>query len=169
MKEKIQQQIFDEWLKKHKGLIFKILRAYAFTPMDREDLFQDITIQLWHSIPKFRGDSAVATWIYRVALNIAIKWIKKEQKTPRPESLEKAEHLLYENDFKMDDRLVWLYEQISQLSEIDRSITLLLLDDFSYKEMANILGITESNIGVKINRIKKQLIVKSKKYEHDGI
>jgi len=65
--------------------------------------------------------------------------------------------------------LTWLYEEIYKLDEIDRSITLLLLDGFSYKEMASILGITESNVGVKINRIKKQLISKSKKYDHHGI
>ena len=68
-----------------------------------------------------------------------------------------------------DERLTWLYEEIYRLDEIDRSVTLLLLDGFSYKEMASILGISESNVGVKINRIKKQLITKSKKYDHHGI
>ena len=69
----------------------------------------------------------------------------------------------------MDERLAWLYEEIYKLDEIDRSVTLLMLDNFSYKEMADILGISESNVGVKINRIKKQLISKSKKYNHHGI
>ena len=78
-------------------------------------------------------------------------------------------HILHENGIQIDERLLWLYEEIYKLDKIDRSITLLLLDSFSYKEMANILGITESNIGVKINRVKKHLISKSKKYDHHGI
>jgi RNA polymerase sigma-70 factor (ECF subfamily) len=78
-----------------------------------------------------------------------------------------VQHLLQENRLAVDERLEWLYREIHQLDEIDRCITLLLLEGFSYKEMAAILGITESNVGVKINRIKKQLIAKSKnKYSH---
>lgn len=132
--------------------------------MDRDDLFQEITIQVWHSIPAFRNESAVTTWIYRISLNTAIKWIKKERKHPQAASLDHVQHLLQEHHVQLDERLAWLYEEIHKLDEIDRSVTLLLLDNFSYKEMASILGITESNVGVKINRIKKQLISKSKKY-----
>jgi len=80
-----------------------------------------------------------------------------------------VQHILQEGMLQVDERLTWLYEEIHKLDEIDRSVTLLLLDGFSYKEMASILGITESNVGVKINRIKKQLISKSKKYDHHGI
>jgi RNA polymerase sigma-70 factor (ECF subfamily) len=76
---------------------------------------------------------------------------------------------LSDGGVKVDERLAWLYEEIHKLDEIDRSITLLLLDNLSYKEMAEILGITESNVGVKINRIKKHLIAKSKKYDYHGI
>ena len=79
------------------------------------------------------------------------------------------QQVIYENKIPVDERLTWLYEEIHQLNEIDRSLTLLLLDGFSYKEMAAITGITESNVGVKINRIKKQLINKSKKYDYHGI
>jgi len=77
-----------------------------------------------------------------------------------------VEHILQENKQLIDDKLVWLYEEISKLDEIDRSITLLMLDGFSYKEMSDIIGITESNVGVKINRIKKHLIIKSKIINH---
>jgi len=164
-----QKIIFEKWLGQHKGLIFKILRAYAFTGMDQDDLFQEIIIQVWHSIPSFRQESAVTTWIYRVALNTAIKWTRKEKKFSQPETQEVVQQLLQENKVQIDERLSWLYEEIHKLDEIDRSITLLLLDGFSYKEMASMLGITESNVGVKINRIKKQLIAKSKKYDYHGI
>jgi RNA polymerase sigma-70 factor, ECF subfamily len=167
--EKNQQHIFENWLDKHKALIFKVVRAYAFTAMDQDDLFQEITIQVWHSIPLFRQESSVTTWLYRISLNTAIKWVKKERKHYEAETLDNVRHILQESRIQIDERLVWLYEEIYRLDEIDRSITLLLLDNFSYKEMAGILGITESNVGVKINRIKKYLISKSKKYDHHGI
>jgi RNA polymerase sigma-70 factor (ECF subfamily) len=167
--EKEQQHIFENWLDQHKALIFKVVRAYAFTATDQDDLFQEITIQVWHSIPSFRQESSVTTWIYRISLNTAIKWVRKERKHAQAETLDNVQHILQESKIQMDERLVWLYKEIHQLDEIDRSITLLLLDGFSYKEMADILGITQSNVGVKINRIKKYLISKSKKYDHHGI
>jgi RNA polymerase sigma-70 factor (ECF subfamily) len=167
--EEEQKHTFETWLGQHKALIFKIVRAYAFTAMDRDDLFQEISIQVWRSIPTFRRESAVTTWIYRIALNTSITWIRKEKKHPQADSLDHAGHLLQENTVPFDERLVWLYDEIHKLDEIDRSLTLLLLDGFSYREMASILGITESNVGVKINRIKKQLIVRSKKYDYHGI
>lgn len=168
MTEKEQKHIFESWLSQYKALIFKVVRAYAFSAMDRDDLFQEITIQVWHSIPTFRQESSVTTWIYRIALNIAVKWVRKERKHSHSETLDSGQHMLEENR-RVDDRLDWLYEQIYRLDEIDRSITLLLLDNFSYKEIAGILGITESNVGVKINRIKKYLIEQSKKQIHHGI
>ena len=169
MSEKEQQQIFEDWLSQHKALIFKIVRAYTFTVMEQDDLFQEIIIQVWHSIPAFRRESSVTTWLYRISLNTAIKWTKKERKHSQSETIDGVKHILEESRMSTDERLTWLYEEIYKLDEIDRSVTLLLLDGFSYKEMASILGITESNIGVKINRIKKQLISKSKKYDHHGI
>lgn len=164
-----QKHIFESWLDQHKALIFKVVRAYALTPMDKDDLFQEITVQVWHSIPAFRHESSVTTWIYRISLNTAIKWVRKERRHSHTETLENVQHLLQERGLEMDERVVWLYEEIYKLDKIDRSITLLLLDNFSYKEMAGMLGITESNVGVRINRIKKNLISKSKKYDHHGI
>ena len=169
MRETEQQHIFETWLDQYMALIFKVVRAYAFTKADQEDLFQEITIQVWHSIPNFRQESSPTTWLYRISLNTAIKWVRKERKHPRPETLDNVEHVLQESRIPMDERLAWLYEEICKLDAIDRSVTLLMLDSFSYKEMADILGISESNVGVKINRIKKQLISKSKKYNHHGI
>ena len=143
-------------------MIFKIVRVYGFTIIDQDDLFQEIIIQVWHSIPAFRKESSDTTWLYRISLNTAIKWTKKERKHNQSDPIEKMESILQEGVIQTDERLAWLYEEIYKLDEIDRSITLLLLDGFSYKEMASILGITESNVGVKINRIKKLLASKSK-------
>ncbi|MBS1563003.1 MAG: RNA polymerase sigma factor [Bacteroidetes bacterium] len=161
-----QQAIFQYWLSQYKALIFKVVRAYATTPPDRDDLFQEISIQLWHSIPSFRGDSATATWLYRVSLNTAIKWVKKERKHNSADMPEQVPHILQETPLAQNEKLEWLYDQINLLDKIDRSLILLLLDGFSYKEMASILGISESNVGVKINRIKKQLITHSKNIHH---
>jgi RNA polymerase sigma-70 factor (ECF subfamily) len=165
-----QRRVFDEWLSSHKGLLFKVVRAYAFSPHDRDDLFQEISVQMWNSIPNYRGESGAATWIYRVALYTAIAWTRREKKHHEgKQPLTEAEHTLTETIKFKDSRLEWLYDQIGQLNEIDRSLTLLLLDGFSYKEMAAILGISESNVGVKINRIKKRLTQKSREVVDHGI
>ena len=74
MKPNEQQRIFEEWLAQHKGLLFKVVRAYAFNSHDQDDLFQEMTTQVWNSVPRYRGDSAVSTWIYRVAFYSAIGW-----------------------------------------------------------------------------------------------
>jgi RNA polymerase sigma-70 factor, ECF subfamily len=165
--EKERRDLLEDWLKLHKGLIFKVVRA--FTLNDHDDLFQEIIIQVWHSIPAFRQEASVTTWLYRIALNTAIKWRKKEKKHAGSETLDNVQHLLQENRNPTDERLNWLYGEIYQLDEIDRSVTLLFLEGFSYKEMSALLGISESNVGVKINRIKKQLIAKSKNYDNHGI
>lgn len=170
MSEQEQNQIFGAWLDQYKALIFKVVRAYATTPMDQDDLFQEISIQVWRSIPAFKQQSATTTWIYRIALNTALKWGSRERKHAQAhETLDNVQAILQATPLPGDERLTWLYEAIQQLDDIDRSITLLLLDGFSYKEMATITGISESHIGVKINRIKKQLITKSKQQDYHGI
>ena len=170
MKEIEQQKIFESWLDAHSALLFKVVRAYAFTKEDREDLFQDIAIQVWRSVPNFKRQSAVTTWLYRISLNTAIKWNRKERKhSDGRQSIDRMEYLLRDNPGHRDERLDWLYEQIAQLNEIDRSLALLLLDGFSYKDMAQVLGISESNVAVKIHRIKKHLVKQSQKRVHHGI
>jgi RNA polymerase sigma-70 factor (ECF subfamily) len=170
MREKEQKRVFDEWMDNHKGVFFKITRAYAFNPYDRDDLFQEISIQVLNSIPKFRGDSSISTWIYRVALYSAMAWSRKEKKhLKRNTNLSEQEYLLTENAEASDDKLDWLYDQIGSLNEIDRSIMLLMLEGYSYKEIADVLGISENNVGVKISRIKRKLIHKSQNITNNGI
>ena len=170
MQEDEQQRLFDQWLKSHRGLFFKVVRAYAFTQQDQEDLFQEIATQVWRSVPNFRGDAAVTTWIYRVALNAAIAWTRKEWKhRDGKQSVDGVEPAILQASPATDPRIEWLYAQIRQLNEIDRSLTLLLLDGFSYKEMAAMLGITENYVGVKISRIKSSLTSKSKEEFRHGV
>ena len=164
-----QQSVFDEWMTAHKGLLFKFVRAYAHTAEDRDDLFQEIALQVWRSVPQFRGESAVTTWLYRISINTSIAWNRKEKKhNVGKESLNGIDQLLKESKVT-DPRLDWLYEQIAGMNPVDRTLTLLLLDGYSYKEMAGMVGVSESNIGVKIHRIKNQLISKSEKIVNHGI
>lgn len=154
-----RDRIFNDWLTGHKGILFKVAHAYAFEHADRQDLFQEIVIQVWRSVDAFRGESSVPTWMYRVALNTAIAWTRKEGRHQRgKEPLAAVEGLLTTaSSADRDPRLDWLYRQIAQLKDVDRSVALLLLDGFSYRDIAAIVGITESNVGVKINRIKSAL------------
>jgi RNA polymerase sigma-70 factor, ECF subfamily len=160
-----QKTVFNSWLNTYKGVLFKVVRTYAFTLQDQEDLFQEIAAQVWISIPSFAGNSAASTWIYRVALNTAISWSRNELRhhDRNKAALDGNEAALRPNDCEIDPRLDWLYEQITQLNELDRSLTLLLLDGFSYKEMADALGMTQTNVGVRIHRIKAYLTAQSTK------
>ena len=164
MKESKQRKIFDQWLADYKALLFKVIRAYARHKEDQDDLFQEVCLQVFRSIPNFKGNAAISTWIYRISLNTAIKWSTKEKKyVDGHQDIGHVSNVLEINEHQDDDRLAWLYHEIHQFNEVDRSLTLLLLEGYSYKEMSDMLGISESNIGVKIHRIKKQLIETSKR------
>ena len=135
------------------------------TPMTKMTYFRISAYKVWTSVPNFKKQSAVSTWLYRIALNTTFKWIRKEKKFNKEKDQNEMGHILYDPMTESDDRLDWLYSEIKKLDEVDRSITLLMLDGYSYKEMAEMLGITAGNIGVKINRIKKHLITQSEQYE----
>ena len=162
MQKEEQNRILSEWLTEHRALLFKIVRSYANTPHDQDDLFQEIALKLWDSLHKFRGDSAVTTWIYRVSFNAAITWFRKEQKRrDRNQSLSEVEPILKAISAGRNSRIDWLYEQIAQLDPIDRSIMLMTLEGCSHQEIAEAIGTTQSNIGVKVHRIKKSFTEKN--------
>jgi RNA polymerase sigma-70 factor, ECF subfamily len=166
-----RERIFGEWLAAHTGILFKVVHAHAFTHADREDLFQEIVVQVWRSVGAFRGESSVVTWIYRVALNTAIAWNRREARHHRGrQPLEAAAGLLSASSpGYRDPRVEWLYRQIADLTEVDRAIVLLMLDGFSYREMADIVGISENYVGVKINRIKSALAARlAKEQGHES-
>lgn len=161
--------IFGEWIEAHKAILFKVARAYGATHSDREDLFQEIALQVWHSVEAYRGDCAVTTWIYRVALNTALAWNRKERKHERGrQDFEPATALLLAPESR-DPRLEWIYRRIAELDEVNRSLALLMLDGFSYRDMSQILGLTESNVGVRINRIKAALGARLAKEQNDEL
>lgn len=153
-----RDRIFGDWLADHQGILFKVVRAYAFEHADRQDLFQEVAIQVWRSVDAYRSDSSVPTWMYRIALNAAISWTRKQDRHKRgKQPLEIADGLLTAPAAEADPRVEWLYRQIAQLKDMDRAVALLMLDGFAYKEITAIVGISESNVGVKINRIKAAL------------
>jgi RNA polymerase sigma-70 factor (ECF subfamily) len=165
MTEEQQQDQFRKWLQAHQALLFKVVRAYAKTEEDRNDLFQEISLQVWRSIPNFKGKSAVTTWLYRIALHTAMTWRRNEKKhRSGRQNLDDIVYLLPVNTYEKDDRLDWLYQEITLLDKVDRSLALLLLDGFSYQEMAQMLGISPSNVGVKIHRIKQRLLKRAEKH-----
>lgn len=150
---------FTEDLEKNQNIIHKICRAYTTSDDAHKDLFQEITIQLWHAYPKFRGESKFSTWMYRVALNTAISLYRKNKhQIVTSQIYDNLNELTYhEYDATKDEQLAQLYQAIRQLSDIEKALCLLYLDDKSYKEIAETLGITEVNARVKMNRAKTRL------------
>ena len=157
------ESLFKSWLGKHGGTVLKVARAYTLTAEDCQDLAQEILLQVWRSLPQFQGRASAATWAYRVALNTALGWQRSDRRRrTNCKSIEKVEELSdqgLDSADQADEREVieQLYASIRQLPKADAALVLLYLDDLSYREMAEVLGISESNVGVKLNRAKKAL------------
>ncbi|WP_029906904.1 RNA polymerase sigma factor [Prevotella sp. 10(H)] len=152
---------FLDILENNIGIIIKISGAYAQIKQDREDLINDIIFELWKSYTSFQGNSKISTWIYRVTLNISMNYKRKNIKKPVFSSL---------NELKQNDISIWLqtgqydfseleilYNCIDKLNEMNKAIILLYLDGNSYDEISEITGITKTNVGTRINRIKEEI------------
>lgn len=130
---------------------------YAYTAADREDLFQEIVIQLWNAYPKFRGESKFSTWLYRVALNTAITGLRKKKNfIESREPAQLPEEITDENTGR-EDELLQLHQAIGQLNQVEKAIVVLYMEDKSYEEMEEIMGMSQGNLRVKMNRIKEKL------------
>ena len=164
-----RNRVCEGWIDAHKAILIKVARVYCATDSDREDLFQEIALQLWHSVEAWRSECQATTWIYRVALNTALSWRRKERRHRQGrQDFEDAKALLVAPSLR-DPRLDWIYQRIAELDEANRALALLMLDGFSYRDMAQILGLSESNVGVKINRIKAALAAQLAKEKHNGL
>ena len=158
-----QEHLFEQWIEEHKGVILKVVRANADHSEDQDDLFQEIAFQVWLSIPSFQERAKVSTWIYRVALNTTMVWHraqKKHRHMRAPLYLVKDEAYSGDDPSKSmegQETLGWLYEEIRKLPRVERSLALLYLDEFSYQEIAEILGISINHVGVKLSRLRKNL------------
>ena len=153
------QPDFVQLIRDNNGLILKVCNLYAATVQDRQDLYQEIVIQLWRAIPKFRSESKLTTWMYRVALNTAISDYRKQKRTIVTTGMDlltkEIEDSLEQAD--KEEKLKSLYAAINHLSEIEKAIVMLYLEDKPYDEMEDILGINQNNLRVKMNRIKEKL------------
>lgn len=151
---------FVQLIEQNKGIIYKVARSYGRSEEDREDLFQEIVIQLWGAFERYNDQYKLSTWIYRIALNVAISFYRKarrriESELPLTESMtEIADKDSQEN---LNASISLLQQFISELKELDKALMILYLESKNYKEMAEILGITETNVATKISRIKNQL------------
>jgi RNA polymerase sigma-70 factor (ECF subfamily) len=161
MTDAAQQQRFVELLQAHRGIVYKVARSYSCGAADRDDLVQEICLQLWRAFPRYDSQRTFSTWMYRVALNVAISAVRRGQAaSARVEPLDKV-HLetiaAGETDTDEEGRLAAMHALIGQLEPLDRALILLYLDDQSYADMAEVLGISETNVATKINRIKQRL------------
>lgn len=147
---------FIEFVDSNQGIIHKICKVYTNNPSDYEDLFQEIMLQLWVSIHSYKGEAKLTTWMYKVALFTALTRLKKEKKIQFVEERE-AHHVVTEDDLQLDEDE--LLRAIKQLKDADKALIFLYLEEKTYAEMAEIMGLTESNIGVRINRIKSRIKV----------
>ena len=147
---------FAARLADHRGILVKIAYTYAFDRSEREDLIQEICLQLWRSYPSYDRQRRFSTWMYRVALNTAISWLRQTQLRIRDDaSLDAAAEVKAETAPEPDERIEWVYRFLRTLPSLDRALLLLYLDDRSYREIAEVLGISETNVGTKINRLKQ--------------
>jgi RNA polymerase sigma-70 factor, ECF subfamily len=157
------ESLFRSWLTEHDGAVLKVARAYTLNIDDCQDLAQEILLQVWRSLPQFQGRASASTWFYRVALNTALGWHRKEhRRRARQQPVLAVKDLSVAGSDSAQqiverETVERLYAAIRQLPKTDAALVLLYLDDLSYRQIAEVLGISESNVGVKLNRAKKAL------------
>jgi RNA polymerase sigma-70 factor, ECF subfamily len=158
-----QKSLFLNWLGEHGSSVMKVARAYTISSDECQDLAQEILLQAWRSLPKFEHKASPATWFYRVALHTALNWHRKDKpRRSRQQPLIEVQAVApAESDSaeqaQQQETVEQLYKAIHQLPKTDAALVLLYLDDLSYREIAEVIGISESNVGVKLNRAKKTL------------
>ena len=148
---------FEVYIKQNELLLYKICRIYAFTDVDRQDLFQEMVIQLWKTFPKFKGESKFSTWLYRVAINTAITGLRKKKDFIVSYEPDQLPVQAYETGSIEEEQWQQLSYAIEQLNPVEKSIVLLYLEDKPYEEMEEILGISQGTLRVKMSRIKEKL------------
>ncbi len=158
-----KDQEFTTLINLNKGIIYKVCNSYCANENDRDDLAQEIIYNLWKSFGSFKREFKFSTWMYRIALNVAISFYRQEKKFRTLDSMPEGLIVFEENPAENDEaetNLQRLKQFISGLKETDRAIILLYLDDKSHREIAEITGFTETNIATRINRIKEKIRAK---------
>lgn len=144
---------FAELVNRYKDVIFKVCYVYA-SREELEDYYQEVLIQLWRSLPKFRNESKMSTWIYRISLNTCISYVRKNKKVNKVSLIDLD---FIDNDIEKKYYIDELYLLINRLNKFEKAIILLWLEERDYEEIASIVGISKNNVAVKLNRIKDKL------------
>jgi len=158
MRPPLTDDQFSTLVEEHKGIIYKIANSYCRNAEDRKDLIQEIVVHLWKSHDRYDDRFKLSTWIYRIALNVAISAYRREKK--RAERISRLEEIIIEpaaESEQPDPKIATLHRIIDQLDELNRALMILYLDDNSYRDIAGILGLTETNVATKINRLKLKI------------
>ena len=153
-----KKEEFVTIIKTHEAIIFKITTIYTDTKEDQKDLYQDIVFQLWKSFETFRNESKISTWMYRVALNTALTQLKKTKKQPFPVSIDRVVlEQIDSYDTNFEEKLSIMYVHIKQLNVLEKGLVLLFLEGKKYDEISEITGLSPTNVGTRISRIKTKL------------
>ena len=160
----LTEKEFLKAIEENQQIIFKVSNMYMDTRADREDLFQEILLNAWKGIRNFKGDSKFSTWLYRVALNTSISFFKKDKREREVLEWEKSQEAVTDKTNIETEQLAAMNKAISALSGIDKALVMLYLEDYSYQQIAEVIGITANHVGVKMNRIKALLKENSKKH-----
>ena len=157
MDTKELEKEFLDMIEVQKRTIYKVCYMYANDQDDLNDLFQETVLNLWKGFPSYRGDSKLTTWVYRIAMNTCITFLRHASHRPQtvPMTANVASQMVADED--TEARLQDLYKLINQLGKLERALILLWLEERSYQEMADILGISKANVAVKLNRIREKL------------
>lgn len=153
------EEEFVNMVNDNRGLLFKVCNMYSDNSENTRDLFQEIVLQLWKSYPAFRKESSDSTWIYRVALNTAISNFRKESKYPVKKALTAIDLEFPDLPWAVEDdeNILSLRMSIEKLNALEKAIIMLYLDEKSYEEISDMIGISVNNVGVRLNRIKTKL------------
>ena len=146
---------FEELLAQHAGILRKVSNAYCRDQLEREDLVQEIVLQLWRSFRRYDPALRFSTWMYRIAMNVAISHYRARRATAQPVALDEVTEVAADRADADDTRL--LYDLIRELDELNRALIVLYLDGHSHTEISAILGLTPSNAATRVNRIKERL------------
>lgn len=160
----VSEKEFIQQIQEHQNIIHKISSVYMQDAADKEDLFQEVTLQAWKAYPKFRGDAKFSTWLYRIALNTAITFYRKEKKQVPAFNVEKVPEKMQDTENAIEEQVKAMYLAIGDLSKIDKALVMLYLEDYSYNEIGDMLGISANNVAVKMNRLKVKLKEITQKY-----
>ena len=155
-KRKLKQK-FLTLIEEHKGILAKVCNMYCSEAEERRDLFQDIILQLWRAFPAYKGDSKPATWMYRIGLNVSITRLRKKSRQVTYEELSEAVLDMPEVGDPGLEKSQLLYAAIQRLTDVEKAIVMLYMDEYSYKEIADVIGISETNVGFKLSKIRAKL------------